>query len=600
MAFKKMGRPMKVITVFIAIAMLIPVFMSAYTYFSNREKKTVMLKIDGEKIYKEDFDKKYDNFSKQIESLNEQIIKAKNLDKEKYQALPEELVKGYVLAGQVYEALNKVLINELGARASKKEIEQKFKELEDQLGGSKGLITALNAQGQTVENLRETIKMFLLNDKKLEIIKQKISVTDKEIEERFNQRKFTEYEDKSFAEVKDEVKDDILNEKAKIYEKSLIENKFNNAKISISDKTIEPALNKLKEVFFEKEEYKFTYMDVLSQIVNLFFKQGNGYTEDFQNMIKGLIETDLDKKIRIRDKAIESGLTLNQDLLPKYQLEYIAEEYVSKLIGSYVATEEEMRAIFNKYQGAFDIQHTVSGEIIGMAYIPSDDDAKETENKVIELMKTITKENFADKARELSKDPGSVQNGGDLGKANINNFVPEFRTAVAKAEAGSIVGPIKTQFGYHIILVEEKDENNKDIATLKHILIKVEAGEKTKEEIKNKVLEIKELITSNKLTWENITSDTTGKYNEYGIKDHFSKVKQNDKLPVVGYDKTVNSKLFSAKVGDFIEISLDDSFVIIQKTEDTPYKKVSYNNEVKEKLNFIAATDYVTRHLLEI
>ncbi|WP_064610095.1 peptidylprolyl isomerase [Streptobacillus moniliformis] len=599
MAFKKMGRPMKVITVFIAIAMLIPVFMSAYTYFSNREKKTVMLKIDGEKIYKEDFDKKYDNFSKQIESLNEQIIKAKNLDKEKYQALPEELVKGYVLAGQVYEALNKVLINELGARASKKEIEQKFKELEDQLGGSKGLITALNAQGQTVENLRETIKMFLLNDKKLEIIKQKISVTDKEIEERFNQRKFTEYEDKSFAEVKDEVKDDILNEKAKIYEKSLIENKFNNAKISISDKTIEPALNKLKEVFFEKEEYKFTYMDVLSQIVNLFFKQGNGYTEDFQNMIKGLIETDLDKKIRIRDKAIESGLTLNQDLLPKYQLEYIAEEYVSKLIGSYVATEEEMRAIFNKYQGAFDIQHTVSGEIIGMAYIPSDDDAKETENKVIELMKTITKENFADKARELSKDPGSAQNGGDLGKANINNFVPEFRTAVAKAEAGSIVGPIKTQFGYHIILVEEKDENNKDIATLKHILIKVEAGEKTKEETKNKVLEIKELITSNKLTWENITSDTTGKYNEYGIKDHFSKVKQNDKLPVVGYDKTVNSKLFSAKVGDFIEISLDDSFVIIQKTEDTPYKKVSYN-EVKEKLNFIAATDYVTRHLLEI
>ncbi|CAM3203322.1 peptidylprolyl isomerase [Streptobacillus ratti] len=599
MALKKMGRPMKIITVFIAIAMLIPVFMSAYTYFSNIEKKTVMLKIDGEKIYKEDFDKKYDNFSKQIESLNEQIIKAKNLDKEKYQALPDELVKGYVLAGQVYETLNKVLTNELGARVSKKEIEQKFKELEEELGGSKALVTALNAQGQTVENLRETIKMYLLNDKKLEIIKQKISITDSEIEDRFNQKKFSEYEDKSFAEVKDEVKDEILNEKAKIYEKSLMENKWNNAKISISDKTIEPVVNKLKEVFFEKEEYKFTYMDVLSQVVNLFFKQGNGYTEDFQEMIKGLIESDLDKKIRIRDKAIESGLTLNKDLLPKYQLEYIAEEYVSKLIGSYVASEEEMRAIFNKYQGAFDIQHTVSGEIIGKAYIPSDDDAKETENKVMELMKDITKENFADKAKELSQDPGSANNGGDLGKSNINNFVPEFKSAVAKAEPGSIVGPIKTQFGYHIILVEEKDKDNKDIATLKHILIKVEAGEKTKEETKNKVLEIKELITSNKLTWENIASDSTGKYNEYGIKDHFSKVKENDKLPVVGYDKTVNSKLFTAKVGDFIEISLEDSFVIIQKTEDIPYKKVSYD-EVKEKLNFISATEYVTKHLLEI
>lgn len=599
MALKKMGRPMKIITVFIAIAMLIPIFMSAYTYFANKESKTVMLKIDGEKIYKEDFDQKYADFSKQIEGLNEQVIKANNLDKEKYMALPEELTKGYVLAGQIYEALNNALTTELGATVSKADIDAKFKELEDQMGGSKGLVAALNSQGQTIEGLRETIKGFLLNDKKMEIIKQKISVTDTEIESRFNQQKFTEYEGKAFAEVKDEVKDQILTEKARIYEKSLIENKFNTANFAISDNTIEPVVNKLKELVFEKGEYKFTYMDVISQVVNLFFQEGKGYTEEFQNKVKTLIETDLDKKIRIKDKALEAGLTLNQDLLPKYQLEYIAEQYVSQLLGTYKATEEEMMAIFNKYEGAFDIPHTVSGEIIGKAYLASDEDAKETEAKVVELMKTITKENFAEKAKELSKDPGSAQNGGDLGKANINNFVPEFKEAVAKAEAGSIVGPVKTQFGYHIILVEEKDKDNKDMATLKHILISVEPGKKTKDETKAKVLEIKDLISSNKLTWENITGDTTGKYNEYGIKDHFSKVKENDKLPVVGYDKEVNNKLFAAKVGEFIEISLDDSFVLIQKTEDIPYKKVGFN-EVKEKLNYIAATEYVTKHLLEI
>ncbi|CAM3062216.1 peptidylprolyl isomerase [Streptobacillus felis] len=599
MALKKMGRPMKIITVFIAIAMLIPVFMSAYTYFTNKESKTVILKIDGEKIYKEDFEQKFADFSKQIEGLNEQVIKANNLDKEKFEALPEEITKGYVLAGQIYEALSNVLTTELGATVSKTEINQKFKELEDQMGGSKGLVAALNAQGQTIEGLRETIKGFLLNDKKLDIIKQKISVSDTEIENRFNQQKFTEFEGKSFAEVKDDVKNQILTEKARIYEKSLMENKFNTANFSVSDKTIEPVLNKLKEIIFEKDEYKFTYMDVISQVVNLFFQEGKGYTEEFQTKVRTLLETDLDKKIRIKDKALEAGLSLNQDLLPKYQLEYIAEDYVSQLLGSYKASEEEMRAIFNKYEGAFDIPHTVSGEIIGMAFIPNDEDAKETEAKVAELMKTITKENFAEKAKELSKDPGSAQNGGDLGKANINNYVPEFKEAVAKAEAGTIVGPVKTQFGYHIILVEEKDKDNKDIATLKHILIGVEPGDKTKEETKGKVLEIKDLITSKKLTWENITSDTTGKYKEFGIKDHFSKIKENDKLPVVGYDKAINSKLFSANVGEFIEISLEDSFVIIQKTEDIPYKKVGFD-EVKEKLNYIAATEYVTKHLLEI
>lgn len=73
-------------------------------------------------------------------------------------------------------------------------------------------------------------------------------------------------------------------------------------------------------------------------------------------------------------------------------------------------------------------------------------------------MKTTTKDNFAAKAKEFSKDPESAKNGGSLGEtADLSQLVPEFANAVKNGKAGDIVGPIKTQFGYHIIYIQSKD-----------------------------------------------------------------------------------------------------------------------------------------------
>ena len=46
--------------------------------------------------------------------------------------------------------------------------------------------------------------------------------------------------------------------------------------------------------------------------------------------------------------------------------------------------------------------------------------------------------------------------GGALGEASRGQFVPEFENAMFGAEEGALVGPVKTQFGYHIIRVNSK------------------------------------------------------------------------------------------------------------------------------------------------
>ncbi len=63
-------------------------------------------------------------------------------------------------------------------------------------------------------------------------------------------------------------------------------------------------------------------------------------------------------------------------------------------------------------------------------------------------------EDFAKLARELSADPGSKESGGDLGFAERGDFVAPFADAVWSMKPGEIRGPVKTEFGWHVIKLE--------------------------------------------------------------------------------------------------------------------------------------------------
>ena len=62
---------------------------------------------------------------------------------------------------------------------------------------------------------------------------------------------------------------------------------------------------------------------------------------------------------------------------------------------------------------------------------------------------------FAELAKQYSQDPGSAHNGGDLGWAERSSFVAPFADTLYGMSVGEIKGPVKTQFGYHIIRLDE-------------------------------------------------------------------------------------------------------------------------------------------------
>jgi peptidyl-prolyl cis-trans isomerase C len=67
---------------------------------------------------------------------------------------------------------------------------------------------------------------------------------------------------------------------------------------------------------------------------------------------------------------------------------------------------------------------------------------------------------FAELAREFSQDPGSAEQGGDLGCLGQGETVPNFEEALFGAQQGEIVGPVETEFGYHVIEVTEIREQS--------------------------------------------------------------------------------------------------------------------------------------------
>lgn len=67
-------------------------------------------------------------------------------------------------------------------------------------------------------------------------------------------------------------------------------------------------------------------------------------------------------------------------------------------------------------------------------------------------------EDFAELAQEVSVDTGSAEQGGDLGEFSRGRMVAEFEEAVFAAEPGELLGPVETQFGFHIIEVLERSQ----------------------------------------------------------------------------------------------------------------------------------------------
>ena len=184
--------------------------------------------------------------------------------------------------------------------------------------------------------------------------------------------------------------------------------------------------------------------------VDMIVKQGLASGQpDSPEARKGIIEK-LAMQTLAADEAIKKGLDKSPEIMAQIDLirqSVLANAYVQDLIKNSTASDDMLKAEYEK------IKATITGTEYKARHILVEKEA-DAKDIIAKLKKDPGL--FEKLAMEKSKDAGSKVRGGELGWFDLSRMVPEFGSAVSKLEKGAITQkPIKTQFGYHVIQLED-------------------------------------------------------------------------------------------------------------------------------------------------
>lgn len=144
-----------------------------------------------------------------------------------------------------------------------------------------------------------------------------------------------------------------------------------------------------------------------------------------------------------------------------------ASEEGIRMLAAQLVIQDSIREAFAD-GGVSVTDDVVNGELannpLGWTVVCSSHILVATEDEAVAVIARIESgEEFAAVAREVSTDAGSGPEGGDLGCVSPARFDDAFAAGTIDAEIGVVTAPIKTEFGYHIILVSQREEATPEI-----------------------------------------------------------------------------------------------------------------------------------------
>ncbi len=166
------------------------------------------------------------------------------------------------------------------------------------------------------------------------------------------------------------------------------------------------------------------------------------------NQLDGALNFMIDVKLAAQ-RARAEKLTESEDYKRKltYAQDRILMERILSRAGEKAATPEALKKFYDEQVAQLKPAEELRARHI---LVENEDEAQ----KLIARLKAG--EDFAKLAKEASKDPGSGEQGGDLGFFAKERMVPEFSEAAFALKNGEISAPVKSQFGWHIIKTEER------------------------------------------------------------------------------------------------------------------------------------------------
>jgi parvulin-like peptidyl-prolyl isomerase len=179
---------------------------------------------------------------------------------------------------------------------------------------------------------------------------------------------------------------------------------------------------------------------------------------EFERILKqnNLTEEQAAQILQRQGRTLES---FKRELRQAVELHLQTERLRDLVVGPIEPTEQELSAYLEEHREDYDTPEEVHARHI-LIRVPegaSEAEIAQAKKQIEDIKKELENgADFAELAKKYSQDPGSAPNGGDLGFFRRGQMVKEFEDAAFSLEPGQISDPVRTQFGFHLIKVEEK------------------------------------------------------------------------------------------------------------------------------------------------
>ena len=198
-------------------------------------------------------------------------------------------------------------------------------------------------------------------------------------------------------------------------------------------------------------------------------------------------------------------------------------------------------------------------------------------NELISIRDRILNgESFEILATLYSQDPGSAQNGGNLGFVGRGAFQPEFEAEVFRLKPGEISMPIETQFGYHIIQLIEKRGN---LFNSRHILLQPDFSDEDVAKTIKFLDSLKEVAYGDSVTFEELAREYSDDKFTSSFGGYFTDAMGGENVLVEELDPVIFFTIDTMDVGDI-------SVPFESRTDDgkLAYKLIYYKEKIPPHL----------------
>jgi len=235
-------------------------------------------------------------------------------------------------------------------------------------------------------------------------------------------------------------------------------------------------------------------------LVNVSEKEVNSMVEQQIEYMKAQMGGDIDKVLEFYNK--KTLLELKNELAELDRNKKLSELMRQKVVKDVDVSPEEVKEFFDAIPKDKIPEIGTQVELYQIVIKPKPN--KEAEQKVIDKLNEIKKKveegsSFRAQAVLYSEDPGSRASGGKYVINRKSAFVQEFKDVAFSLEKGQVSAPFKTEFGWHILTVEEINGQER---TVRHILMIPEVSFLDKRAAQKQLDTIKKRILDKELTFE--------------------------------------------------------------------------------------------------